>query len=203
MKRTASRRASFVARAGLLVGIPLAAVAVGCGTNQELSPASPSTLATADGGAVSAASASQSRQVPRHIEGTMTGRFDFTRLWGEEWWQFYSDSDCRGTVSHLGLARLYTTHIPDLDTGQLTEGTFRIVAANGDKIRGTYTGFAVPDAEHPELLAHGTATFVVSGGTGRFARARGSIDATFLETFDDPSWASAGVVWTLDGSVSY
>jgi hypothetical protein len=198
---TASWRASLVARVGLLVGISLAVVAAGCGANQELSPAGPNTGTTADGGSVAAAS--QGRQVTRHVTGTMTGRFDFTRLWGTEWWEFYSDSDCRGTVSHLGLARLYTTHIPDIDTGQLTEGTFRIVAANGDKIRGTYTGSAVPDAEQPALLAHGTATLVVSGGTGRFAHATGSIDATFLETFDDPSWASAGVVWTLDGSVSY
>jgi hypothetical protein len=61
----------------------------------------------------------------------------------------------------------------------------------------------VPDVEHPNTLAHGTARFVISGGTGRFAGATGGVNATFTETFDDPSWASAAVVWTLDGSVSY
>jgi hypothetical protein len=203
MKRTMSRRASLGALPGLLVGVVLAALAVGCSGDRQNNPVSPSMLATGGSGEVSAASAGQSQQVLRHIEGKVSGRFDFTRLWGNEWWEFYSDSDCRGTVSHLGLSRLYTTHIPDLATGALTEGSFKIVAANGDEIQGTYTGVAVYDAERPDLLAHGTAAFVITGGTGRFACATGSINATFLESFDDPSWASAGVVWTLDGSVSY
>jgi hypothetical protein len=203
MNRMTFRRASLGAQPGLLVGVVLAALVVGCSGDRQINPTGPSTLAAGGSGAVSAGSAGQSQQVLRHIEGTLSGRFDFTRLWGNEWWEFYSDSDCGGTVSHLGLSRLYTTHIPDLATGALTEGTFKIVAANSDEIQGTYTGVAVYDAEHPDLLAHGTATFVITGGTGRFAGATGSINATFLETFDDPSWASAGVVWTLDGSVSY
>jgi len=197
----ASWRASFLAGEGLLLAIPLAVVAAGCGSTRELSPVGPSAEATVDGGSVAAAS--QSGQVTRHFAGTLAGRFDFTRLWGSAWWEFYSDGDCTGTVSHLGLSRLYTTHVPNLETGQLTDGTFELVAANGDRIQGTYTGAAAYDAEHPDELAHGTATFVVSGGTGRFSGATGGIDATFLETFDDPSWESAGVVWTLDGNVSY
>ncbi len=134
--------------------------------------------------------------------GTLDGRFDFTRMWGGEWWQFYSDSHATGTVSHLGLAHVYTTHVPNLVTGALEQGTFRIVAANGDEIHGTYEGAGTYD-EHRADLVHGAATFVISGGTGRFDGATGTINATFLETLDDPTWASARVAWTLAGTVNY
>lgn len=190
-------------RNGLLrVGI-IAAVAlgVGCagGGQQPGSPATPSTLSAAtapgapDGGVQS---------VPRNVNGVLDGRFDFTHTWGDAWWQFYSDSDVVGTVTHLGLTRMHTRHIPDLVTGAFQQGEFTIVAANGDEIRGTYEGSASYDNVRPDL-AHGAASFVVSGGTGRFAHAIGTLTATFLETFDDPSWSSAKVTWTLAGTVSY
>jgi hypothetical protein len=123
-------------------------------------------------------------------------------MWGDAWWQFYSDSHATGTVSHLGLSQVFTTHIPNLTTGALEQGTFRIVAANGDEIRGTYEGMGTYD-EHRMDLVHGVATFVISGGTGRFRGATGTIAATFLETLDDPTWASAKVAWTLTGTVNY
>jgi len=204
MKRGSFGRAARVWGHGLLwcAVAALAAATVACG-NEPVNPASPSALVTAANTAMAAEPASQGKPVPRRVEGVMDGRFSFTRLWGDEWWQFYSDGDCSGTLTHLGLARLLTTHIPDLDSGALTEATFTIIAANGDEIRGTYAGVAVLDAEHPDLLAHGTATFVITAGSGRFSGATGSFSATFLETFDDPYWLSAKVVWTLDGSVTY
>jgi hypothetical protein len=193
---------------GVLAAV-VAAAAAACGAEpQPLNPASPSVPAASAAASqpVAAASAVQAsiepRLVPRSVAGTLDGRFDFTRMWGSEWWQFYSDSHATGTVTHLGLAHIYTTHIPNLATGALEQGTFRLVAANGDEIRGTYEGAASYDAERADLV-HGEATFTVSGGTGRFAGATGTLHVTFAETLDDPSWASAKVAWTLAGTVNY
>jgi hypothetical protein len=201
----ASQKGLLLAAAGTLVALVGA-----CGgiDQQPVNPASPSVSAAVIGATQSASasagvqSAAAPKTVPRDVSGTLDGRFDFTRTWGAEWWQFYSDSHATGTVSHLGLAHLYTTHVPNLDTGALEQGTFKIVAANGDEIRGTYVGAATYDALRADLV-HGAATFVISGGTGRFDGATGTITATFLETLDDPSWASAKVAWTLAGTVNY
>ena len=175
---------------------------------QSANPASPSMHPAMTGASQSSSAtavlqaAKGSATVPRDVRGTLDGRFDFTRLWGEDWWEFYSDSHATGTMSHLGLAHVYTTHVPNFATGALEQGTFRVVAANGDEIHGTYEGVAVYDEIRADLV-HGTATFIISGGTGRFDGATGTINATFLETLDDPNWASAKVAWTLAGTVNY
>ena len=136
--------------------------------------------------------------VPRDISGVMDGRFTFEQ-WGPDWWDIYTHGDVGGTLRHLGLAKIYTTHTPHLD-GTLSDGTFTIVAANGDKIWGTYegSGFYISESQ---VLA--TTAFLIEGGTGRFARATGMITASFLETFDDPTFYSAKVTWSLVGTVSY
>jgi hypothetical protein len=210
LKRVATGKA-FASQKGLLsVGIgTLAALTVACGgiDQQPFNPAGPTVSAAAVGASQQASTAAVQaaqgpRTVPRDVNGVLDGRFDFTRMWGGEWWQFYSDSHATGTVSHLGLAHVYTTHVPDLVTGALEQGTFRIVAANGDEIHGTYEGAATYDEIRADLV-HGAATFVISGGTGRFAGATGSFTASFLETLDDPTWASAKVAWTLAGTVNY
>ena len=209
MKRAAASGAFFVGRKGLLLvsALVLGAFAAACGSNQApVNPAGPSVSAAANStasegpGTASGPVGAQGRTVAREVSGSLDGRFDFTRTWGSEWWQFYSDGDSTGTVNHLGLSRMYTTHIPNLGTGALEHGEFRIVAANGDTILGTFEGSA---AYVSEDQLHGVATFVVSGGTGRFEGASGTIDVTFVETLDDPTWASAKVAWTLAGTVSY
>jgi hypothetical protein len=209
-KRVASA-VVFALQTGLLLtgAVAFAALAVACGgiDQQPINPAGP-TVSTAAIGVNQSASAAAvqaaqgPRTVPRFVSGELDGRFDFTRMWGGEWWEFYSDSQTTGTLSHLGLAQLRTTHIPNLATGALEQGTFTIVAANGDEIHGTYEGTATYDEVRPDLV-HGAATFVISGGTGRFDGATGTITATFLETIDDPTWASAKVAWTLAGTVNY
>jgi hypothetical protein len=136
--------------------------------------------------------------VPRLITGVMDGRFTFEQ-WGTEWWEIDTLGDVEGALRHLGLAHMYTRHTPNLD-GTLSNGEFAIVAANGDEIRGTYTGSGEYISESEVL---GTATFLIEEGTGRFDGASGTINAAFLETLDDPTWASAQVSWTLAGMVSY
>jgi len=213
MSKRVALVAGFASQKGLLwFGVTtLAALVVACGgiDQQAVNPASPSVSTAAIGanqsvssGTAAAQAAKGPKTVPRYVAGTLNGRFDFTHLWGTEWWEFYSDSDAAGTLSHLGLAQVKTRHIPNLETGALEQGTFTIVAANGDEIRGTYEGTATYDAVRADLV-HGAATFVISGGTGRFDGATGTITASFLETLDDPTWASAKVAWTLTGTVNY
>jgi hypothetical protein len=204
MSMTTSRRAVFVIRRGLscVCAVAFAAAVAACGDSarQTINPVGPSAV---DEHRISTSGTGSTveQSVARHVAGTLDGRFDFTRTWGSEWWEFYSDSDCTGTVSHLGLTRLRTTHIPTM-TGALTQGEFTMTAANGDEIRGTYEGTFASDPDHPAVY-HATAMFVVASGTGRFAGATGSLTAVFVETLDDPSWASAAVTWTLAGTIAY
>ena len=135
--------------------------------------------------------------VPRLVAGIMDGRFTFE---GPEAGPWTTVGDVTGTVRHLGLAKLSTTHTPNAD-GTLSDGSFTLVAANGDEVRGTYEGYGEFTPDGTAVQAH--AVLVITGGTGRFANATGTIGASFLETFDDPTWASAGVSWALVGIINY
>ncbi len=146
--------------------------------------------------AMAAAADPGARTVPRLIGGSMDGRFVFEGPWEGPW---TTNGDVTGTLRHLGLAKMYTTHTASPD-GTLSGGVFRIVAANGDEIRGSYTASGTWISGTQVL---GAADFSIEEGTGRFADANGAITAAFLETFDDPTFASAKVSWTLQGTVSY
>ena len=94
---------------------------------------------------------------------------------------------------------MYTSHTTYAN-GTITNGTFTIAAANGDLIQGTYAASASWISADQVV---GTATLSITGGTGRFADATGTIQADFLETLDDPTYASAKVTWYLAGTISY
>ena len=146
--------------------------------------------------AMAAAADPGTKTVPRIILGAMEGRFVFDGPWEGPW---TTTGDVTGTLRHLGLAKMTTRHTASPD-GTLSGGEFKIVAANGDEIRGHYTASGGWISGTQVL---GTAAFTMEGGTGRFAHATGDINAAFLETFDDPTWASAKVSWTLEGTVRY
>jgi hypothetical protein len=138
----------------------------------------------------------QSKTVPRDMNGVMDGRFGFEGPWEGPW---NVTGDLAGTLSHLGLSKMYTNHLTHAN-GTIEGGTFTIVAANGDEMQGIYTATAAYISD-VQVLGH--ATLIVTGGTGRFLHATGTIDAVFLETLDDPTWASAKVTWSLDGTIRY
>ena len=138
----------------------------------------------------------QGKTVPRNLRGVMDGRFIFGGPWEGPW---TVAGDLSGTLSHLGLSRMETSHTTYPD-GSLTDGTFTISAANGDLIQGTYTASA---SMVSDFVVLGSATLQVTGGTGRFACAEGTIHADFLETLDDMTFASAKVTWYLAGMISY
>jgi hypothetical protein len=76
-----------------------------------------------------------------------------------------------GVARHLGKYTLIAREEINLDTGAVASGAFVITAANGETIRGTYTG----QASFGETGASWTADGYISGGTGRFAGATGTI----------------------------
>lgn len=143
-----------------------------------------------------AADSPETKTIPRVVLGAMEGRFVFTGPWEGPW---TTTGNVAGTLRHLGLASMTTTHTAHPD-GTISGGEFTIVAANGDELRGSYTASGEWISDTQVL---GTAAFTIEGGTGRFAQATGEITAGFLETFDDPTWASAKVAWTLEGTVRY
>jgi hypothetical protein len=136
------------------------------------------------------------RSVWGDVSGVMNGRFTFSGPWEGPW---TAAGDLNGTLDHLGLSDMYTSHVTSSD-GMISHGKFRIVDANGYQIVGTYTAsvFMISDSQ-----ALGMAALSVAGGTGCYAHATGTISASFLETFDDPTFASAQVTWALDGAIRY
>ena len=137
------------------------------------------------------------KTVPRQISGTMDGRFAFGGPLEGPW---EVTGDLSGTLHHLGLSGMQTSHITSPLTGGISGGTFTIESANGDLIQGEYTASASYISDDQVL---GAATLFITGGTGRFDCATGTVKASFLETLDDPSWASAKVTWYLNGTINY
>jgi hypothetical protein len=102
-----------------------------------------------------------------------------------------------GHATHLGATTAATTdQTVNLITGAAT-ATYTLTAANGDTLilsmefQATFT----PDGVEFE------GTYVVVGGTGRFAHATGSGSSSGTATFTSPD-AGAGS-FTLGGSISY
>ncbi|KAB7739387.1 hypothetical protein GA707_20350 [Nostocoides sp. F2B08] len=76
------------------------------------------------------------------------------------------------------------------------------MAANGDALYMTYTGSAPFPAPGTEVIV-GTTTATITGGTGRFEDATGTVEMVFeiqFEGFEDPSWAA---IWTMTGMINY
>jgi hypothetical protein len=83
----------------------------------------------------------------------------------------------------------------DPATGAVTGGTFTLTAANGDKVFGTFGGRALP-TDDPTVVAYDDPG-VITGGTGRFAHAGGTITTSGLANL-----ATGEYRGTITGSVS-
>ena len=102
--------------------------------------------------------------------------------------------DAAGMATHLGRFTLVAPHVVNQAT--LTAvGTYLITAANGDTITADLAGTAVM-VEPPDVVAI-TETATITGGTGRFAGATGSIEVE--RVFNRATGVTTG---TLDGWVS-
>jgi hypothetical protein len=106
-----------------------------------------------------------------------------------------------GTATHIGKYTIVNSHCVNPETGELTSGTFVKVAANGDRIRGSYGGNAIPTGPGTFNIT-GTITF--EGGTGRFANASGTTSMTGTLNADfSQSPAPAQVQLEMLGTISY
>ena len=107
---------------------------------------------------------------------------------------FFSNGQGTLTSTELGPLALYFTSIVDLATFDGV-GRGRLIDANGDSIFTYGTGHAVPVTEDPPVF-HITETHTVTGGTGRYAGARGSfaVDRTVDLSTGDSSGTFNGVI---------
>jgi hypothetical protein len=78
-----------------------------------------------------------------------------------------------GHATYLGDYRGDYLECFDPSTGLVTDGSFSLTTTNGDTVFGTYTGQAVPG---DGADVHYNDPGVITGGTGRFANASGSIN---------------------------
>jgi hypothetical protein len=119
---------------------------------------------------------------PRPIIGTLTGEVAFPLndecegITGA-WWQ--TTTVAVGEMDHFGLTEHYSTHCATLDGMSLVGGEASFVAANGDELWTTYTGQVLAPPPVIAILAE----YVVTGGTGRFEGASGTIMAMVYVTF--------------------
>ena len=100
-----------------------------------------------------------------------------------------------GYTTELGNYSGHYLECFDPATGAVTGGTFTLTAANGDKLFGTFSGHAVP-TDDPNVVSYEDPG-VITGGTGRFAHAGGS-----MSTSGHANLATGGYSGTLTGSVS-
>lgn len=92
----------------------------------------------------------------------------------------------------------YTVHYRECllpATGVVEDGSFTLTAANGDTLFGTYGGQASPTSD-PNVIAFDDPG-VITGGTGRFAGASGTLDQSGVANLATGEYAA-----TLTGTVS-
>jgi hypothetical protein len=144
-------------------------------------------------------------QTPHAISGSLSGTITFVLLPtvpGPNGEVVDSLGDASGIVRGLGQTHLFTFHRPwGPNLEYVEDGLFRIVAANGDELKGHYEGSTGPGTEPNQQI--GTADWIITGGTGRFANASGIIQITAYVTvlgIGVPEWPCT---WVLKGTISY
>jgi hypothetical protein len=98
-----------------------------------------------------------------------------------------------GNATQLGRFTLQLPHVVNFAT-RSAEGTFTFTAANGDRLTGVFTGQADTTPPIFKLEERGT----ITGGTGRFAEASGTIAIHRL--FDPAAGTTTG---TIEGTLTF
>ena len=81
-----------------------------------------------------------------------------------------------GKSTHMGKVSIAASDcITPVDNHYTFIGKLTITAANGDKLSGNYSGSLVPTDTIP-VYSFSNATFQITGGTGRFSKASGSVE---------------------------
>jgi hypothetical protein len=108
------------------------------------------------------------------LQGVETGHFitnPGTTNPGTQGATIITDDFAEGIAPRLGKYTLIAREEINLQTGDVRDGAFVMTAADGSTIRGTYSGTAAFGATSAGWIADGS----IAGGTGRFAKATGTI----------------------------
>ena len=163
----------------------LCVLASSCTGQTLTSPSSPAAASVASTGAVPAARSATAHALP--FRGSLKAQevdvLSFPTL--------KIDGSAEGTATHLGrYAAQFNGAVNVLD-GTAT-GSFTFTAANGDQLFATFLGLGVGDP-----IASITETLTITGGTGRFAGASGTL--VVRRTLDLTTGVSSG---SIDGSIT-
>jgi hypothetical protein len=145
-------------------------------------------------------SVAQFSQVPEHVAGMAAHTFDIKQVsrgtsqavgWCDEAAGIVRNSaPGTGTMTHIGRFRVEQTVCLNLATGVMTDGEATVIAANGDELYGTWHGTPVPGLTPPTWRLF----YVITGGTGRFARAEGGSEMGLVMPTQS-TWESTGEGW--------
>ena len=105
------------------------------------------------------------------VKGTETGTFEMVGPCGTS--GVVLEVTGTGHATRLGHYSGFYRECLDPATGAVTGGTFTLTAADGDTVFGSYNGQAVP-TDDPNVVRYEDPG-VITGGTGRFADARGHV----------------------------
>ena len=111
--------------------------------------------------------------------------------------------DLTGNVTHLGKFSVHVDAVGVISGGEVVvDGPFTAVAANGDQLTGTTT-LTTPLSQLSEVHTT-TGLLTITGGTGRFSDASGTLTSQNLETpicFNEPS-CNGLIIDTLEGQLT-
>jgi hypothetical protein len=111
-----------------------------------------------------------------------------------------------GTMAHLGRVDIEMRHCtPDEVDFYTDTGVIDIVAANGDRLHGTYATW-LADFVGDQLTSGFEVSFDGTGSTGRFAGATGSADGEIVLTvlgFDPEHNVWPATSWQVEGTITY
>ena len=137
--------------------------------------------------------------VAGEVEGTLHFvPFDSQNL--SDLYAIHSIGVSSGVLKSIGIVNLFTVQKPTAQ-GDVIDGHVWMVTPSGERLEGEYVGTTRPGTEPGKLV--GRCEFVISGGTGRFANATGTIHAVASVTFLGFNTWTWPVTWTLEGTISY
>ncbi|SCX46541.1 hypothetical protein [Nitrosospira sp. Nsp1] len=103
-----------------------------------------------------------------------------------------------GKSTHMGKVSIAASDcITPMGNHYAFIGKLTITAANGDKLSGDYSGSLIPTDTAP-AYSFSNATFQITGGTGRFSKASGSVE---LQGNQDIKTGKGKM--EADGTISY
>ena len=140
---------------------------------------------------------------PRAFKAVLEGTIAFVPMEDASTpYDSYGLGVARGTAQGLGQTELFTFQQSQPDMVPILTHFF-LVAANGDRIIGTYEGGRTTITGPASALFE--ATYQITGGTGRFAQATGELQGKIYLTVPGGNWMAAeyGAVWTFEGWITY